>query len=213
MTAACVLAWSAHAQPAAVPEMPPQAAPSRPQPSAEQIEKRRIILGCGTEGRLALRIASAYFGPHGRSKQAALADAALAGEPGKAMARDLLDQAGAGLIAGAPRFATQRVIKCLDAANFPMDREVTVEMSDLCWARSDAIAQSEALKLAGKTREQAEAALRERFTNPVAFPPSYLKSINTLVYERIDNPEQADEGQNTFYWSCLVAAVREASRK
>ncbi len=207
----CGLAWPALAQ---QPAQPPAAdSKARAQPTPEQSSQRKITLGCAAEGRLALRIATAYFVVNGRSRDATLAYAARAGEAGKALAGELFGQVDAGSVTGAPRFATLRINKCLDAASFPMDREVTPAMSDLCWARSDVIYQSMLLKEAGKSREEAEAALRQGFTNTVAFPTAFLQRINKIVYDGVTSQEQAAESQSAFYMDCLVAEVRAASRK
>jgi hypothetical protein len=215
---ACVAVAPLQAQQALPPPglpgpQPDAGASRRPSPDAEQIEKRKIILDCGAEGRLALRVAVDYFEVNGQSKDATLAYAAQAGAQGTRLANELFPQINTGVITGAPRYATQRTIKCLEAASFPMDREVTVEMSDLCWARSDAIYHSALAKQAGSTREQSEAALLQRFANPVAFPPAYLKEVNNIVYDKIAGMDQANESQVPFYLTCLVAQVRAASRK
>ncbi len=192
------------AAPAQQPEAP-AGGPTPEQRAAAQAAERDIIIACTSDAYNSLHIAATYFEEVGRSQEQTMALASRAGEPGRAIARDLFNEVAVGTVHNAARFATVRLFKCLELNKFPMDPDVGAPLSDLCWARSEVINHSAVLKAQKKTREEALAALKAHFRESRTFPPSFLEGMNSLIYSRDDNAAQVRDSQKSFYWSCLHA--------
>src|SRR5579862_1925272 len=131
---------------AAAPAAPAVDPPNAEQYAAMREAERRIIMVCTSDAYNALHIAAHYFEIASKSQDQTMELATRAGEPGRAIARDLFVEAAAGTVKSAPRFATMRLFKCLETNKFPMDPEIGAPQSDLCWARSEVINHSSVLK-------------------------------------------------------------------